>query len=68
VHTNTNKKNGEKNMEMKYRFDDTYEKVYEYDKDAAGFVFIGSYFAFGINSDMSEAEKTRIVYEDMSQR
>lgn len=55
-------------MEMKYRFDDTYEKVYEYDKDAAGFVFIGSYFAFGINSDMSEAEKTRIVYEDMSQR
>lgn len=45
----------------KYRFDDAYQKVYEYDESAKCYVNIGSYFAFGIDAGMSESEKTQIV-------
>ena len=48
----------------KYRFDDAYGKVYEYDNAQKGYIHIGSYFAFGLNPDMPEAEKIRIVDED----
>jgi len=39
----------------KYRFDDAYGKVYEYENGA--YVYSGSYFGFGISSDMSDEEK-----------
>ena len=48
----------------KYRFDDAYEKVYEYDEAAQAYVFCGSYLAYGINSKMSEEEQLRIVEND----
>lgn len=48
----------------KYRFDDVWEKVFEYNHDA-GYVFIGSYYAFGITADMTYEDKAQIVYEDM---
>jgi len=44
----------------KYRFDDAYEKVYEYDGKGA-YVFCGSYLAYGIEKNMTEAEKVEIV-------
>ena len=47
----------------RYRFDDAYGNLYEYDEDARGYVFIGSYLAFGINKNMSESEQIRIVEE-----
>ena len=47
----------------RYRFDDAYGKVYEYNGSAKAYLFIGSYFAFGITAKMSDAEKERIVEE-----
>lgn len=49
----------------RYRFDDAYEKVFEYDAGAKGYVFIGSYIAFDINTKMSEAEQTQIVEDEL---
>ena len=46
-------------MSNKYRFDDAYEKVYELRE--LGYHFIGTYFAYGIDKNMSDAEKTAIV-------
>ena len=48
----------------KYRFDDAYEKVYEYNEDAQAYVFCGSYIAYGITAQMSEEEQLRIVEND----
>lgn len=50
-------------MEMKngYRFDDAYEKVYRL--DAGAYIFRGSYLAYGINSNMTDEEKTLEVEE-----
>jgi len=45
----------------KYRFDDAYSKVYEYDEECNAYIFVGSYIAYGINAKMSEEEKTHIV-------
>lgn len=48
----------------KYRFDDSYSKVYEYDRNQNAYIFIGTYFSFNIDKDSSEAEKiVRIEYE-----
>jgi hypothetical protein len=49
----------------KYRFDNAYQKVYEYDSDQKAYLFIGTYVAFGITSRMSEKKKTQIVEEYM---
>lgn len=49
----------------KYRFDNNYEKVYEYDEKQKAYIFIGTYFAFDIDKKMSDAEKTKIVEEDL---
>lgn len=45
----------------RFRFDDAYGKVYEYDEDAQAYVFYASYFACGIKADMSENEKTQLA-------
>ena len=51
----------------KYRFDDAYEKVYEYDKDSNSYINLGSYHAFGIDKSMSETEMIEIVESDLCQ-
>ena len=48
------------------RFDDAYQKVYEYDSKARAYVFLGSYFAYGIGPDMSEERKRETVEKDRS--
>ena len=50
-------------MKDKYRFDDAYETVYVYDEDAKAYLSCGSYYAYGITSDMTEEEQIRIVEE-----
>ena len=45
----------------RYRFDDAYGNVYEYNGSAMAYLFMGSYFAFGITAKMSDAKKRRIV-------
>ena len=45
----------------KYRFDDDYEKVYIYDNSANAYVFIGSYFAFGLQWTMTDTTMISIV-------
>ena len=47
-----------------YRFDDAYEKVYEYNYDQKAYLFIGNYLTYGIYIQMSEEGKIRIVEED----
>jgi len=42
-------------MADKYRFDDAFEKVYEYENGI--YTFIGNYLAFGINKNMTDEEK-----------
>ena len=44
-------------MKDKYRFDDAYGKVYEYDEGACAYIYIGSYLAFGITAKMSEKKQ-----------
>ena len=46
-----------------YRFDDAHEKVYELDGDH--YIFIGIYFAFKINSKMTDKKKAQIVDDEM---
>lgn len=41
----------------RYRIDDVYEKVYEYDEDQNAYVFIGSFLSFGITKKMSTKKK-----------
>lgn len=48
----------------KYRFDDTYEKVYEYDEEARAYIFCGSYLAYGITPEMSQEKQLQLVEED----
>ena len=45
----------------KYRFDDAYQKVYEYSSDARAFIFAGNYEYFGISSEQSDEEKAGLV-------
>ena len=46
----------------KYRFDDSYEKVYEYENGS--YLFIGSYFSYGITKKMKDEEKIKIIEEE----
>jgi len=48
-------------MKDRYRFDDAYRKVYEYDEDARAYIHIGSYLTFGITAKMSDKTKAQIV-------
>ena len=45
----------------KYRIDNAYGKVYEWDRSSGAYVFCGSFYAFGITSHMSEAEQLRVI-------
>ena len=51
---------------MDLRFDDAYEKVYELNVEENAYFFVGNYFAFGIDKDMSVSEKQNIVEMDSS--
>ena len=44
-------------MEMKYRFDDAYEKIYRYDVESRSYIFHGSYLAYGISAGMGYGEQ-----------
>lgn len=60
-----------KTEQMKYRFDDQSERVYEIHRCQNGmeqYLNIGSYRAYRINSEMTDEEKERIVYEDQLMR
>jgi len=48
----------------KWRLDDAYGKVYEYDEDSNAYIFYCTYFAAGIKDSMSECEKIRLIEED----
>jgi hypothetical protein len=45
----------------KYRFDDAYGKVYEYDETQRAYIFCGTYFAYGIKANMPESKKVLLV-------
>lgn len=45
----------------KYRFDDSYEKVYEYDAEQDAYVFIGTYYNFNITKNDSYSEAVEKV-------
>lgn len=45
----------------RFRFDDAYGKVYEYDESAAAYIFYGSYFACGIDKSMDYDEAVKAV-------
>jgi len=47
----------------KYRFDDSYEKVFELDRDY--YLFIGTYRSFGIDPGMEDSKKEEIVNYEM---
>lgn len=47
-----------------YRFDDAYEKIYEYDNKARAYLFIGTYLAYGINAPMSDDVKVAAIDRD----
>ena len=46
-----------------YRFDDAYGKVYSYDRGSKSYIFRGSYYAYGLTSNMTDDEKIREVEE-----
>jgi hypothetical protein len=48
----------------KYRFDDAYQKVYEYDPGQKAYLFVGTYLVFGITSKMSHKKKVSRVEGD----
>ena len=47
------KPGGRKMDKERYRIDDAYEKVYEYNEDQNAYIFIGSFLSFGITKKMS---------------
>ena len=51
----------------KFRFDDAYKKVYEYDDDNKCYLFYGTYYACGITADMSNTEKNNIVLSNYNE-
>ena len=48
-------------MKDRYRFDDAYGKVYEYDNESKAYVFYGSYDACDIDASMSDETKQAII-------
>lgn len=53
----------EKERDM-YRFDDAYERIYEYSHENDAYIFIGTYVTYSITRDMSDAEKVAHVNAD----
>jgi len=48
----------------KYRIDNAYNKVYKYDDESESYFFYGSFYAIGIDPEMTEAEQIEIIEED----
>jgi hypothetical protein len=49
-------------IDTNYRFDDAYEKVYEYDRERSAYVFFATYLALGIKPKMRNKTKLQLVY------
>ena len=48
----------------KFRIDNAYEKVYSYDADENAYYFYGSFYAIGINRNMSRSQQLDIITTD----
>lgn len=46
-------------VKMKYRFDDTYQKVFEYSAEHSAYIYVSTYTQSGIGSRWSEERKVR---------
>lgn len=44
---------------MLYRFDDAYQKVYEYSPQQNAYIYVSSYAQSGINGDWTEEQKAQ---------
>ena len=51
-------------MTEKYKFDNAYESIYEWNDNANAYLFLGSYYSFGITKEMSHAEAVAIIEND----
>ena len=47
-----------------FRIDDAYEKVYSYDEESKSYVFYATFYALGINKEMSHEKQMQVVYAD----
>lgn len=45
----------------RFRFDDQYKTIYEYDEQSNTYLFFGKYEFFGLSTDMNDEEKTEIL-------
>ena len=48
----------------KFRIDNAYNQVFEYDDEENGYVFYGSFFSIGITDKMSESKQLKIIEDD----
>ena len=48
-------------MKERFRIDDAYGAVYEYDEDSNAYIFCGTFRAFGITPKMSEAKQIKKI-------
>ena len=52
----------------RFRFDDSYEKIFQYDVLAGCYLFLGNYRAFGIKKEMSDQVKIDIASFELSMK
>ena len=48
-------------MRERFRIDDAYGAVYEYDEDSNAYIFCGKFHTFGITPVMSEAKQIKKI-------
>lgn len=48
-------------MNDKFRFDDSTQSIYEYDKAQQGYLYKGSYLQFGVTQNMTDETKARVI-------
>lgn len=46
---------------QKYRFDNAYESVYKYDKNQEAYIYVGSYYSYGITKQMNYQQAVRKI-------
>lgn len=50
----------------KYRIDNSYGTVYEYDKEAKAYIFFGKFHVFGITPKMSESQQIKRIERSLN--
>jgi len=45
----------------RFRIDNAYGVVYEYDENSGAYVFCGKFHGFGITPDMDKSEQLRLI-------